>query len=69
MCCNSAAPQCCIPVFEGLLPEACEDAAQKLLFVFAEWHGLAKLWVHTGTLLTIMKVLRTDLGVLLLCRH
>lgn len=52
-------------MFEGLLPKACDDAACKLLFVFAEWHGLAKLRVHTETTLTILKAVTTELGVLM----
>ncbi|CAE6469068.1 unnamed protein product, partial [Rhizoctonia solani] len=54
--------QCCIPVFEGLLPASCEIAAQRLLFVFATWHGLAKLRLHTRDTLRVFKLLTTQLG-------
>ncbi|KAG9120845.1 hypothetical protein FRC07_003499 [Ceratobasidium sp. 392] len=59
--------QCCLPVFEGLLPESCDDAAQRLLFVFAQWHGLAKLRLHTKSTLTIFKSLTVKMATLL--RH
>ncbi|CAE6463349.1 unnamed protein product [Rhizoctonia solani] len=54
--------QCCIPVFEGLLPPQCDAQAQRLLFIFAEWHGLAKLRRHTTETLKTMKKLTTKLG-------
>jgi hypothetical protein len=54
-----------MPVFEGLLPEVCEEPAQDLLFLFAEWHGLAKLRLHTSITLKIMKTLTSKLGVAL----
>ncbi|KAG8793420.1 hypothetical protein FRC12_002795 [Ceratobasidium sp. 428] len=57
--------QCCPPVFEGLLPESCEEPAQTLLFLFAEWHGLAKLRLHTTATLKIFKSSTTQLGTAL----
>jgi hypothetical protein len=57
--------QCCGPVFEGLLPPICEVPAQELIFIFAEWHGLAKLRLHTKDTLKIMKRLTSRLGVAL----
>jgi hypothetical protein len=51
-----------MPVFEGLLPPICDAAAQDLIFTFAEWHGLAKLRLHTSTTLKIMKALTSKLG-------
>ncbi|KAG8739756.1 hypothetical protein FRC12_016207 [Ceratobasidium sp. 428] len=57
--------QCCIPVFKGLLPEICDEPAQSLLFLFAEWHGLAKLRLHTTTTLKIFKSVTTKLGTAL----
>ncbi|CUA67885.1 Maltodextrin phosphorylase [Thermococcus litoralis DSM 5473] [Rhizoctonia solani] len=54
--------QCCIPVFEGLLPPQCDAQAQRLLFIFAEWHGLAKLRRHTTETLKTMKKLTAKLG-------
>ncbi|KAG9089394.1 hypothetical protein FRC06_001569 [Ceratobasidium sp. 370] len=57
--------QCCMPVFEGLLPEICDQPAQRLLFLFAEWHGLVKLRLHTTDTLKILKSLTTKLGTAL----
>ncbi|CAE6398632.1 unnamed protein product [Rhizoctonia solani] len=54
--------QCCMPVFEGLLPEKCDRAAQDLLFVFAHWHGMAKLRLHTDDSLKTFRVLTSKLG-------
>lgn len=51
-----------MPVFEGLLPPICDTAAQNLIFIFAEWHGLAKLRLHTTATLKIMKTLTSKLG-------
>ncbi|KAF7976901.1 hypothetical protein HWV62_5461, partial [Athelia sp. TMB] len=39
--------QCCIPVFDGLLPEPHNTTILFLLFTFGHWHGLAKLRMHT----------------------
>ncbi|QRV91939.1 hypothetical protein RhiJN_19957 [Ceratobasidium sp. AG-Ba] len=57
--------QCCMPVFEGLLPESCDKPAQTLLFIFAEWHGLVKLRLHTSASLKVLKSLTTRLGTAL----
>jgi hypothetical protein len=54
-----------MPVFEGLLPAICDAPAQNLIFLFAEWHGLAKLRLHTSATLKIMKTLTTKLGAAL----
>ncbi|KAJ1299373.1 hypothetical protein OPQ81_011048 [Rhizoctonia solani] len=54
--------QCCIPVFEGLIPESCAESSQTLLFVLAQWHGLAKLWLHTSETLKVLKRLTIRLG-------
>ncbi|CCO34564.1 hypothetical protein BN14_08666 [Rhizoctonia solani AG-1 IB] len=54
--------QCCLPVFEGLLPPECDALVQRLLFTFAQWHGLAKLRRHTTETLKIMKKLTAKLG-------
>jgi len=39
--------QCSICVFDGLLPEPYNKPVLKLLFIFARWHALAKLRLHT----------------------
>ncbi|KAG9085029.1 hypothetical protein FRC07_013478, partial [Ceratobasidium sp. 392] len=57
--------QCCMPVFDGLLPEVCNEPAQRLIFIFAEWHGLAKLCLHLDETLKIFKDLTINLGVAL----
>ncbi|KAJ1309331.1 hypothetical protein OPQ81_004992 [Rhizoctonia solani] len=54
--------QCCIPVFEGLIPESCAESSQTLLFVLAQWHGLAKLRLHTSETLKVLKRLTIQLG-------
>ncbi|GAB1527596.1 hypothetical protein RhiTH_010772 [Rhizoctonia solani] len=54
--------QCCLPVFEGLLPAQCNAQVQRLVFIFAQWHGLAKLCRHTTETLGIMKKLTAKLG-------
>ncbi|KAG9104782.1 hypothetical protein FRC07_009737 [Ceratobasidium sp. 392] len=57
--------QCCMPAFKGLLPEICDEPAQSLLFLFAEWHGLAKLRLHTTESMKIFKSITTRLGTAL----
>ncbi|KAH7344222.1 hypothetical protein B0J17DRAFT_550713, partial [Rhizoctonia solani] len=54
--------QCFIPVFEGLLPPQCDGQVQRLLFIFVQWHGLARLRRHTTETLKIMKKLTAKLG-------
>ncbi|GAB1524474.1 hypothetical protein RhiTH_007628 [Rhizoctonia solani] len=54
--------QCSIPAFEGLLPESCDRPAQQLLFIFAQWHGMAKLRLHTKSTLGIFKSLTIKLA-------
>ena len=57
--------QCAIPVFEGLLPEPHNNHVMKLLFRIAEWHGLAKLRMHTEATLARLEQVTTDLGHLM----
>ncbi|KAG9088291.1 hypothetical protein FS749_002268 [Ceratobasidium sp. UAMH 11750] len=57
--------QCCMPVFEGLLPKECDQPAQTLLFLFAEWHGLAKLRLHVTATLKVLKMITSKLGTAL----
>lgn len=54
--------QCAIPVFDGLLPEPDNNNILRLLFIFAHWHGLAKLRMHSDTTLDIMDDVTTDMG-------
>jgi hypothetical protein len=57
--------QCAIPVFERLLPEPHNNHVMKLLFRIAEWHGLAKLRMHTEATLVRLEQVTTDLGRLM----
>ncbi|CAE6471115.1 unnamed protein product, partial [Rhizoctonia solani] len=57
--------QCCIPAFDGLLPEICDKPAQNLLFTFAQWHGMAKLRLHTKSTLVKFKSLTAELAATL----
>ena len=57
--------QCAIPVFEQLLPEPHNSHVMKLLFRIAEWHGLAKLRMHTEATLARLEQVTTDLGHLM----
>lgn len=54
--------QCAIPVFAGLLPEPHNSRLLELLFVVAQWHGLAKLRIHTDHTLEILDQFTTLLG-------
>ncbi|RXW21632.1 hypothetical protein EST38_g4229 [Candolleomyces aberdarensis] len=53
--------QCAIPAFEGLLPEPHGTALMKLLFVFAQWHALAKLRLHNDHTLDLLDYTTTQL--------
>ena len=57
--------QCAIPVFERLLPEPHNRHVMKLLFCVSEWHGLAKLRMHTAATLARLEQVTTDLGYLM----
>ena len=57
--------QCAIPVFERLLPEPHNNHIMKLLFRTAEWHGLAKLRMHTEVTLAQLEKVAMDLGHLM----
>ena len=57
--------QCVIPIFEQLLPELHNNHVMKLLFRTAEWHGLAKLRMHTEATLAWLEQVTTDLGHLM----
>jgi hypothetical protein len=57
--------QCGIPVFERLLPEPHNSHVMKLLFRMAEWHGLAKLRMHTEATLARLEQVTTELGHLM----
>ncbi|KIJ10248.1 hypothetical protein PAXINDRAFT_25474, partial [Paxillus involutus ATCC 200175] len=54
--------QCALPVFAGLLPEPHNSSVLKLLCLLCDWHGLAKLWMHTDETLQVMDGTTQSLG-------
>ena len=59
--------KCCIPAFEGLLEEPHNKRLMKLLYRTAEWHGFAKLRIHTDSTLDHLEKLTKEFGLLM--RH
>ncbi|KAG6905433.1 hypothetical protein DXG01_002775 [Tephrocybe rancida] len=57
--------QCSIPPFKGLLEEPHNTCLMKLLYQTAEWHGYAKLHMHTDSALTHMEALTKEFGQLM----
>src|SRR6267154_3915625 len=57
--------QCSIPVFEGLLDEPYNVHIMKLLYRTAEWHGFAKLRMHTDTTINHLEMLTKEFGQLM----
>ena len=57
--------QCSIPVFEGLLTGTDNKHLSKLLYRTAEWHGFAKLRMHTQSSLKHLESLTRELGHLM----
>ncbi len=57
--------QCAIPVFEGLLETSDNKRLMKLLYRTAEWHGLAKLRMHTEASLASLDELTKEFGSLM----
>lgn len=57
--------QCSIPVFEGLLDEPHNARIMKLLYRTAEWHGFAKLRMHTDTTIEHLDSLTKEFGQLM----
>ena len=54
--------QCIIPCLEGLLPEPHNTTVLDLIYLFATWHALAKLSMHTDTSLRLLDDAITALG-------
>jgi len=48
---NNSRAQCSILAFEDLLDEPHNKRLMKLLYRTAEWHGFAKLKIHTDCML------------------
>ena len=55
-------PQCIIPCIEGLFDEPHNTTVIELLYIFATWHALAKLHIHTDTSLGLLDTATTALG-------
>jgi hypothetical protein len=60
--CSCFLRQCAIPVFDGLFDGEDNDEILQLLFVFAHWHGLAKLRMHTDQTLALLDEATALLG-------
>ena len=54
--------QCIIPCIEGLFKEPHNSSVIELLYIFATWHALAKLHIHTDTSLGLLDTATTALG-------
>ena len=54
--------QCIIPCIEGLFDEPHNSTVLELLYIFATWHALAKLHIHTDTSLALLDTATTALG-------
>jgi hypothetical protein len=54
-----------IAAFEGLLEEPHNKQLMKLLYRTAEWHALAKAWMHTDSSLTLLENLTIEFGQLM----
>lgn len=57
--------QCSIPAFEGLLNEPHNNRLMKLLYRTAEWHGFAKLRMHTDSTLEHLQSITKEFGHLM----
>jgi hypothetical protein len=57
--------QCAIPAFEGLLEGENNTHVMKLLYKTAEWHGFAKLRMHSESSLLHLKQLTWEFGQLM----
>lgn len=57
--------QCAIPAFEGLLDEEGDREVMRLLYRMSEWHGLAKLRLHTDITLALFESVTKEMGDLL----
>lgn len=51
-----------IPCLEGLLPEPHNTTVLDLIFLFATWHALAAMNMHTDTSLYLLDIATTALG-------
>ena len=63
--CHLPSGQCAIPAFEDLLGDDHNKRLLKLLYWTAEWHGLAKLRLHTWAILDHLESLTKEYGHLM----
>ncbi|KAB5588997.1 Patatin-like phospholipase domain-containing protein 7 [Ceratobasidium theobromae] len=54
--------QCCIPCFKGLFPQEHDLDIAVVIFTMAQWHALAKLWMHTASTVAALDAHTTRLG-------
>ncbi|KAJ7127990.1 hypothetical protein C8R44DRAFT_979464 [Mycena epipterygia] len=54
--------QCCIAMFEGLLPEPHNTIVLTLVSTFATWHAYAELRLHSSLTIRSFRIVTTDLG-------
>jgi hypothetical protein len=54
--------QCAIPAFEMLLPEPHNSIIMKLLYIYAQWHAIAKLRMQHDATLQLLDYTTTWLG-------
>src|SRR5712675_1061821 len=59
---NNSCAQCSILAFEDLLDEPHNKRLMKLLYRTAEWHGFAKLKIHTDCMLQHLETLTRHFG-------
>jgi len=64
-CAPRSLGQCSIPVFEDLLDGHHNKRVMKLLYRTAEWHGFAKLRMHTQATLDHLDSLTNEYGQLM----
>ena len=57
--------QCAIPVFDGLFERHNNGIIMDLLFELTTWHALAKLRLHTESMVCALKTSMTRLGIAL----
>lgn len=65
MQCLTHISQCIFPVIEGLLPKPHNSRLLDVVFELQQWHGFAKLRLHTDKTLKVFKEATTSLGAAL----
>ena len=54
--------QCIIPIVEGILPGVHNSHLLDMIFEFQQWHGLAKLHLHTDKTMKVFEEATISLG-------